>query len=155
VTCDEDKEMVMGHVETYYERQRSISSIMSGGGEGEAVETCRKRKGTSLVSSKRLKAGGCRKRKACKACKAWPAFPKGTPSVVSSSSSSSSSSEDEDEDEDGESGSGEEAEIVDGTDVLEDEEGLTLRAKNESPGKVIPSSLTESDRIGRGVFGQE
>ena len=51
VTCDEDKEMVMGHVETYYERQRSISSIMSGGGEGEAVETCRKCKGTSLVSS--------------------------------------------------------------------------------------------------------
>jgi hypothetical protein len=164
VEGDKDKEMVMGRVEAYYGRKRSIESIMSGKSVEESVEktlesiltesdedeggdpmrtgltdsdedegwagfvsvvekkkVCRKRK---VVEKKK----GCRKRKA------------GRKSLGLSSSSSSSSSPSSSE-----SGSGEEAEIVDGTDVLEDEHGLAWREKKESKGTVIPSSLAESE----------
>ena len=129
-------------------RKRTIESIMSGdveakdGASKQGVRTPTgghaPRKALKVWRVKQVvsrPAGGkavaeCRKRKA------------GRKWITGTTSSSSSSSS---EDEDAESGSGKEAVIRDGTDVLEDEHGLAWRAKKESPGEVIPSSLRDSE----------
>lgn len=103
-------------------RKRTIESIMSG--DVEAKDGASKQGVRTPACGKAV--AECRKRKAGR---------KWITGTTSSSSSSEEDDEDEEEDEDAECGSGEEADIRDGTDVLED----------ESKGKVIPSSLRDSE----------
>lgn len=114
VEGDKDKEMVMGRVEAYYGRKRTIESIMSEKTlESILTESDDDEDWDVVTCGFSVEKKGCRKRRAGRK---WIT---GTKSSSSSSSSSFS----------------EEAEIVDGTDVLED----------EGAGKVIPSSLPESE----------
>ena len=127
VEGDKDKEKVMGRVEAYLGRKKSIESIMSETSVEKTLESILTEsdedededEGAVWCGSAVEKKKGCRKRKA------------GRKSLGLSSSSSSSDDDDDDDDD-------EEAEIVDGTDVLDD-------AKKESKGTVIPSSLPESE----------
>jgi hypothetical protein len=123
-------------------RKRTIESIMSG--DVEAKDGASKQVGRTATGGhaprKALKVWKVKQvatrplcGKAVAECRKRKAGRKWITGTSSSSSSSSSSSEEEDE-----SGSGEEADIRDGTDVLED----------ESTGKVIPSSLKDSESEG-------
>ena len=126
-----DQDMVMGRVETYYGRKRTIESIMSGGGEGETL-------GGSLgVAQGGSKAGAVAKRQTCLKRKS------GHKGITSVSSSSSSSSEEDDE-----SGDGEESDIHDGTDVLDYESKVTVIPSSEIPHRSASATVCHTTANG-------